>query len=236
VSEQGGIVLVLASARVGQAEVRSWTHGRAELSARIGPHVARREAQARARKDVRALLRPVERKHGWQLADIAGASTPYGVQHLLGRADWDGTRVRDELWGDGVAQLGDPAGVLLLAETSFPKQGAKSAGVTRQSCGSLGKRETCQGGVLLAYAGAGGCACIDRAWSLPKEGAGDPARRRAAGVPARVPLLPKPELGRRMRQRALAGGTPARWVRADEVDGGDDRLRACRADSEVDPV
>jgi SRSO17 transposase len=31
------------------------------------------------------------------LAEAAGASTPYGVQHLLGRARWDADAVRDDL-------------------------------------------------------------------------------------------------------------------------------------------
>src|SRR2546422_4590007 len=38
---------------------------------------------------VRGLLSPIERKNGWQLAEVNGETTPYGVQHLLGRAIWD---------------------------------------------------------------------------------------------------------------------------------------------------
>ncbi len=37
---------------------------------------------------IRALLTPVERKNSWQLAEIAGHNNPYGLQNLLGRADW----------------------------------------------------------------------------------------------------------------------------------------------------
>ncbi len=33
--------------------------------------------------------RAAERKNGWQLAQMAGNTTPYGLQHLLGRANWE---------------------------------------------------------------------------------------------------------------------------------------------------
>lgn len=222
--------MVLAAAGVGPEEVRRWTHGLDAISDRIGPHFARRDARERAMRYIRALLSPVERKNGWQLAEIAGDSTPYGVQHLLGRAAWDVDLVCDELRGYVVAQLGDAEGMLVLDETSFPKKGAKSAGVARQYCGSLGKRENCQVGVLLAYAGPGGCAFIDRALYLPKDWTGDPERRREAGIPEREPFLTKPEIGRRLLERALDEGTPAKWVLADEGYGGDYRLRSCLED------
>ena len=222
--------MVLEPARVGQAEVRRWTQGLAEISERIGPHFARRDARARVPQYLRALLSPVERKNGWQLAEVAGDRTPYGMQHLLGRAVWDVDLVRDVLHEYVVAHLGDAEGMLILDETSFPKKGIKSAGVSRQYCGSLGKRENCQVGVLLAYAGPGGCAFIDRQLYLPKDWIGDPERLREAGIPEGVPFLTKPEIGRRMLERALDGGTPATWVLADKVYGGDYRLRACLED------
>jgi SRSO17 transposase len=207
--------------------VQAWTHGLDEISERIGPHFARRDAHQRATQYLQALLSPVERKNGWQLAEIAGNRTPYGVQHLLGRAVWDADLVRDALRGYVVAHLGDAEGMLILDETSVPKKGTKSAGVGRQYCGSLGKRENCQVSVLLAYAGPGGCAFIDRALYLPKDWAGDPERRREVGIPERVPFLTKPEIGRQMLERALDGGTPTTWVLADEGYGGDYRLRSC---------
>jgi SRSO17 transposase len=134
--------------------------------------------------------------------------------------------VRDDLRGYVVAHLGDAEGMLILDETSVPKKGTQSAGVSRQYCGSLGKRENCQVSVLLAYAGPEGCAFLDRALYLPKAWTEDPERRRAAGIPEAVPFLTKPEIGRRMLERALESGTPATWALADEGYGGDSRLRS----------
>ncbi len=220
----------LESVEVDAAAVRAWTHGLEEIRDRLSPHFARRDAHQRATQYLRALLSPVERKNGWQLAEIAGERTPYGMQHLLGRAVWDAEAVCDDLQGYVVAHLGDAAGMLILDETSVPKKGTKSAGVSRQYCGSLGKRENCQVGVLLAYAGPAGCAFIDRALYLPKAWTEDPERRREAGVPAEVPFATKPEIGRQLLERALDGGVPARWVLADEIYGGDSRLRASLED------
>ena len=59
------------------------------VAARIGPRFAREEARRRVHAYLRGLLSPVERKNGWQLAEAAGDRTPYAMQHLLGRADWD---------------------------------------------------------------------------------------------------------------------------------------------------
>ncbi len=212
--------MVVDADGVSAEDVQVWTQGLEEISARLSPHFARRDAHQRATQYLRALLSPVERKNGWQLAEIAGERTPYGMQHLLGRAVWDAEAVCDDLQGYVVAHLGDAAGMLILDETSVPKQGTKSAGVSRQYCGSLGKRENCQVGVLLAYAGPAGCAFIDRALYLPKAWTEDPERRREAGIPAEVPFATKPEIGRQLLERALDGGVPARWVLADEIYGG----------------
>ena len=45
-------------------------------------------------------------------------------------------------------ELGTPDGVLLFDETGFVKKGTDSVGVGRQSCGTLGKVENGQVGVL----------------------------------------------------------------------------------------
>lgn len=52
-------------------------------------------------------------------------------------------------------------------------------------------------------------------------------RMREAGVPEDTQFLTKPEIGRRMLERALLAGVKAGWVLADEVYGGDFKLRSC---------
>ena len=173
----------------------------------------------------RGLLSPSERKNGWQVAEAAGATTPYGMQHLLGRAVWDADAVRDELRAYVVEHLGDPAAVLVVDETGFLKQGDKAVGVQRQSSGTAGRIENCQLGVFLAYATPQGHAFLDRDLYLPEDWANDAARRAAAGVPVARECRTKPELARALLERARGDGVPAGWVTGDEVDGGDRRLR-----------
>ena len=54
----------------------------------------------------------------------------------------------------------------------------------------------------------------------------DVDRRAEAHVPAEVGFHTKPQLAQAMLERALDAQMPAGWVTADEVYGGDARLRA----------
>ena len=97
----------------------------------MGAQCARREVRWRAWASLRALRSPVERNKGWQVAEVNGEATPYGVQHLLGRAQWDADALRDDLRPYVVEHLGDPQAVLVVDETGFLKKGQHSAGVAR---------------------------------------------------------------------------------------------------------
>ncbi len=112
-----------------------------------------------------------------------------------------------------------------MDETGDLKKGTAVA-VQRQYTGTAGRTENAQVAVYLAYAAPAGTAFIDRALYLPKSWTGDPARCRAAGVPAGTAFATKPALARTMIGRALDAGTPAAWVTADEVYGQDPQLRA----------
>jgi len=207
------------------AAVHGWAADLGAFAARIGRHFGRAEPRRRALAFLQGVLGPVERKNGWQLAEAAGAATPYGVQHLLGRAVWDADAVRDEGRAYVAEHLGDPGAVLIVDETGFLKKGTRSVGVQRQYSGTAGRIENCQVGVFLAYAAPQGRAFLDRDLYLPKEWAVDAARRADAGVPTDVEFRTKPHLARVMLERALDAGVPAAWVTADEVYGGDRRLR-----------
>jgi SRSO17 transposase len=206
-------------------EVQGWAAGLGALHARIAGRFGRAEPRRRVLAYLRGLLGNVGRKNGWQLAEHAGEATPDGMQRLLATADWDPDLVRDDLRSYVVEHLGDPSGVLVADETGFLKKGTTSVGVQRQYSGTAGKVDNCQLGVFLAYASGKGRAFIDRELYLPKAWTEDPARCRAARVPADVPFRTKPQLARVMLQRALDAGVPASWVTADEAYGGDPALR-----------
>jgi SRSO17 transposase len=206
-------------------DVQEWILGLTEVERRIGPHFSRRDLRRRARAYLRGLLSPVERKNSWQVAEVNGDATPYGVQHLLGRAVWDAEALRDALLPYVLEHLGAPESVLVIDETGFLKKGRQSAGVARQYSGTAGRVENCQIGVFLAYASARGYALLDRALYLPKEWTQDSGRCDRAGVPRTQPFATKPELARQMLERALGARGPATWVTGDSVYGDDRRLR-----------
>ena len=215
------------------AAVEHWADGLEALHARVGRRFARAEPRRRALAYVRGLLSPVERKNGWQLAELAGEPTPDGMQHLLARADWDADQVRDDLRAYVVEQLGEEPAVLVVDETGFLKKGTQSVGVQRQYSGTAGRIENCQIGVFLAYASAKGRTFLDRELYLPQEWAADAERRQEAAVPETVAFRTKPQLARAMLERALAAGVPAQWVTGDEVYGGDVRLRVWLEEQQV---
>jgi SRSO17 transposase len=204
--------------------VRSCSEELDAVGERLSAHFARSEVRQRANDYLRGLLSGVERQTSWQLAEVAGNSTPYGIQHLLGRANWEADAVRDELRGYVVEHLADDESSLIVDETGFIKKGDKSVGVKRQYTGTVGKRENCQVGVFLAYASNRGQAFIDRELYLPGEWALDKERRERAGVPEEVGMRTKPELAKEMLQRALDAGLKAAWVVADCVYGDSRRL------------
>jgi SRSO17 transposase len=208
-----------------QGEVASWTAGWDEIQERIGPRFARSEQRQRVRRYVEGLLSPVERKNGWQLAEQVGEERPYGMQRLLAGAKWDADAVRDDLRAYVVEHLRDPRAVLVIDETGFLKQGTKSVGVKRQYSGTAGRIENCQIGVFLTYAAPQGHVLLDRELYLPREWVDDAERRQEAGVPDEVTFHTKPQLARRMLERAFVAGVPAAWVTGDSIYGGDRRLR-----------
>jgi SRSO17 transposase len=205
--------------------VRAWLLELTEVEQRIGVQFTRWDARRRAGAYLRGLLSPVERKNGWQLAEVNGDDTPYGVQHLLGRAVWDAEAVRDDLRGYVLEHLGTPDGVVVIDETGFLKKGRHSAGVARQYSGTAGRVENCQIGVFLAYASARGHVLLDRDLYLPQVWTQDQARCTRAGIPSDRPFATKPELARHMLERAFAAGVPAAWVTGDSVYGDNRRLR-----------
>jgi SRSO17 transposase len=213
------------SGRPTAAQVRAWADEVVAVGDRIGRHFARSEPRARAVGYIRGLLSDTERKNGWQLAEHLGDPTPDGVQHLLARADWDADAVRDDLTRYVAEHLGDLGGVLVVDETGFLKKGTKSCGVARQYTGTAGRIENCQVGVFLGYVTPKGRALIDRGLYLPKEWTDDRDRCDAAGVPEEVEFATKIVLARRMVERAVAAGVPAKWVTADAVYGSDYHFR-----------
>ena len=212
-------------------EISGWYQRLQQLHTRLRPYFARPEVHQHALRYLQAVLSDIPRKNGWQIAEQAREAHPSGMQRLLSSAVWDHDGVRDEMRALVTASLSaplpsqqEPAGeapfpVLVVDESGFPKRGRYSAGVGPQYCGRTGRVENCQVGVFLSYVTAVGHALIDRELYLPQDWCADLPRRQAAHIPDTLTFQTKPELARRMVQRAQAAGLPFRWVVADTVYG-----------------
>jgi integrase len=97
--------------------------------------------------------------------------------------------------------------------------------VQRQYTGTAGRIENARVAVYLGYAAQRGHALIDRELYLPKSWTGDPARCQAAGIPGHLAFATKPQLARRMIERAVSARVPFAWVAADEAYGDNGPLR-----------
>ena len=208
-----------------EKRISGWKRELLRSHDRIAGLFARSEVRERSLAYLQGLLSHCERKNGWQLAEWMGEAAPYRVQHLLDRARWDADAARDQLREYVLEELSSPDAVLIADETGFLKKGKHSVGVKRQYTGTAGRIENSQVGVFLCYASNQGAALVDRELYLPEEWAADAGRRRAAQVPEGTEFATKPELARRMIERALQAGVPCTWVAADEVYGNNRKLR-----------
>ena len=145
------MILYNVKGRIMDRMEQEWAQALDDLMERIGGRFARSESRERAKNYIKGLLSPVERKNSWQLAEMMGETTPYGLQQFLYRSPWDPGAIRADTRSYVMEHLGDNDGILVVDETGFLKKGEYSAGVQRQYSGTAGKVENCQLGVFLAY-------------------------------------------------------------------------------------
>ena len=196
-----------------------WASSLRDVKARIRPLFSQERVAASAGKFLDGLLSNEPRKTGWMRAEAAGDSGPWRQQAILGRGRWDADALREIVCKYALETLAEQTAVLVIDETGFLKQGKASCGVARQYTGSAGKITNCQIGVFASYVSRHGHAFIDRELYLPKEWTDDADRLKAAHVPDEVGFATKPQIARRMIERALAAKVPFAFVAADSVYG-----------------
>jgi SRSO17 transposase len=81
--------------------------------------------------------------------EVAGGNVR-GMQRFIRDNIWDEDKLRQTYHGLIAAEMGDPAGVLMVDESGFVKKRRESVGVARQYCGALGKVENGPVGVFAA--------------------------------------------------------------------------------------
>ena len=196
----------------------------AELAELLAPCFSRRDLRENAIAYVCGLLRPGTAGNCWALAEVAGHSRPFRLQHLLSGAVWDEDAVRDRVRTFVARHLGR-GGVLIFDETGDLKKGTGTAGVGRQYTGTAGRIENAVVAVYATYAAAAGHALIDRDLYVQKDWFTDPQRMAKAGLPADLAFATKPQLAKAQAERALDAGLAPAWGAGDEVYGRSSELR-----------
>jgi SRSO17 transposase len=160
----------------------------------------------------------LERKAIEPMALRVEGGTIRGMQRFISDGVWDEEQM---LWNYHhlvAEEMGDPDGVLMFDESGFVKKGTDSAGVARPYCGSLGKVENCQVGVLAGYASRHGYALVDKRLFLPEAWWTDAyaARRTKCNVPDALGFQSNPQLAAVMLQAmAHEGLLPFKYLVAD---------------------
>ena len=215
---------ILADAVLTPDAVRGCEDRLARFLDRYLPRFRRAEQRHNATLVLRGLLGGLQRKTCEPIAVEAGVHRK-PIQFLVGAGRWDDEAVMNELRRHVAEELGDAGAVLVIDATTFPKTGSASCGVGRQWCGRLGKQDNCQRGIFLAYAAPGGYAPLDRRLYLPKDWAGDPARRAKCHVPEGVEFREGWRIAAELIER-VGPALPHGWVVGDDEFGRPAHFRA----------
>lgn len=199
-----------------------------ESLAQAAGHLDRREP---LKAYCKGLLLPIERK---SVEPMAARLAPDNVRqmhqslhHVVADAPWDDgillKKVRDYALPAMIKQ--SPVEAWIIDDTSFPKKGKHSVGVTHQYCGQLGKQENCRVAVSLSVTTRHSSLPIAWRLYLPKDWTEDRKRRNKVGVPKDVEFETKPEMALKQIQSAVAQNLPPAPVLGDAGYGNDSHLR-----------
>lgn len=191
----------------------------------LTPLLGRAERQTHAGEYVRGLLLDGERKSIAPLVDRVPGADVQALRQFVNQSPWDWAPLQAMLTTMLLDRL-LPEAVLILDETSFPKQGHASVGVARQYCGALGKTANCQ--VAVSVHLGTDTACLPLTWGLylPQAWIDDPGRRAAARVPETVAYQTKTALALAALDRVRTWGVGPRVVLADAGYGTSHEFRA----------
>jgi SRSO17 transposase len=163
------------------------------------------------RKSIEPLSRKVTLPAGLQVADLDQA-----LQQFVGQSTWGEQAVWRRYRSIMAETFASPAGIFVVDDTSFPKQGKHSVGVQRQYCGALGKRANCQVAPSVHYVSPRGHYPLAMRLYLPESWVADARRLEKAGVPeSHRRAMTKGEIALELLDRVRSEGLPGRLVVAD---------------------
>jgi SRSO17 transposase len=163
------------------------------------------------RKSIEPISRKVTLPDGLAVADLDQA-----LQQFIGQSTWDEQAVWKRYRSVMARTFASPAGIFVIDDTSFPKQGKLSVGVQRQYCGAQGKKANCQVAPSVHYIAPKGHYPLAMRLYLPEVWLEDSKRLEKAGVPQEQRrALTKGQIALELLDVVRGEGLPGRLVVAD---------------------
>src|SRR4051794_22820259 len=163
------------------------------------------------RKSIEPLSRKVTPPPELGVTDLDQA-----LQQFVGQSTWDEQAVWKRYRSTMAATFASPAGIFIIDDTSFPKQGKHSVGVQRQYCGASGKKANCQVAPSVHYVSPKGHYPLAMRLYLPEVWLDGSKRLEKAGVPQEQRrALTKGQIALELLDQVRAEGLPGRLVVAE---------------------
>ena len=192
----------------------------AEFLMPLAPLFRRSQSRHSLERYITGLLTDLDRKNCDTIAAALAGTSTERLEHLLTDADWNSLEL-DEARVRSLSAKRPKGGVLVLDDTSFPKQGKASMGVARQYCGALGKRANCQVVVSAQYLVEEPESSRPLHWPvsgrlyLPEGWANDRERREISHVPEEVIFRSKSQIALSLVDLSREWEVPSEMVVAD---------------------
>ena len=185
--------------------------------AEVTVSMGRAERKLWASYYVRGLLLDGERKSIEPMAKRTGADVQ-ALQQFIGQSPWPADQLQKDINRVTKERLPAPQ-YWIIDETSFPKQGTHSVGVTHQYCGALGKLANCQ--VAVSLHASTGQMSWPLGWELylPQTWISDWTLRSKGAIPKETTCKTKPQLAIELIEKALSQGLCPGVVSADQLYG-----------------
>lgn len=163
------------------------------------------------------LMSAAQRKTAEGIAlEIKTPQSVRSTQRFLKTYKWDDEAMQNQHQQMVAQALATEDGMLTLDASEFPKKGKHSVGVAHQYCGNTGKKDNCQSGVFIGYAGDKGYGLIGSRLYMPKSWFDKDHERLCKSnlVPENLSFQTKNQIASDL-VKSVIKTFPARWVGCD---------------------
>jgi SRSO17 transposase len=165
------------------SELRKIEKELSEFVEEIGKEIGRAERKYWCKQYISGLIIEGERKSIEPMSRRLVGGDEQALQQFVNQSPWKEKNIEKKLIEKMNKKIGSEKAVIILDDTTIPKKGNKSVGVSRQYCGALGKVANCQAIVTWHYKGEKGHYPLVAELYLPENWIEDSKKLELTGVP-----------------------------------------------------